>query len=81
MPKFELAFIQATGFPPNAEIDFQSDSLGEVHNGKLKTNADGYTDTGILPFVKGKSKGKTEIRMTSSQCSPKVTFHWGTTTE
>ena len=79
LPRFELAFIQATGFPADTEIELQSNSLGEIHNAKLKTNAEGYVDASIMPFVKDKAEGRTRIKLISSKCHPEVTFNWGTT--
>ncbi len=80
-PKFELALVQVTGLPANAEVEFQSDSSGEVQNGKLRANAVGYVDTAILPFVKGKSDGKTKVKIVAPKCHPEATFHWGVTHE
>jgi hypothetical protein len=79
MPKFELAFVQFTGFPPQAEIDVHGNSEGEILDFKLKTNADGYVDTGILPFKAGKSRGTMNLQTSTPKCSPKVSFRWGST--
>lgn len=79
LPKFELAFLQLSGFPPRTEVMFHGDSAGEIHEWPLKTNDDGSTDAGILPFKKGLSKGSMEMRVTSSACAPKLSFQWGTT--
>ena len=79
MRNFELAFVQVTGFPRETEIAFRGNSEGEVHESKIKTNADGYGDLGILPAKLGKSKGKMEIQFTAPGCAPKVSFKWGKT--
>lgn len=81
LPKFEVAFVEGTGFPPAANIDFETSSSGETHNGKLKADDRGIVETAILPFVKGKAKGQTQVTLSESQCKPKAVFHWGTTTE
>jgi hypothetical protein len=77
MPKFELAFIQGTGFPPDAEIAMHSESLGDRHDGKVKTDDKGDFDFAMLPFVKGKSDGITQVLMSAGNCKPKLRFHWG----
>jgi len=79
MPHFELAFVQFTGFLPQAEINVHGNSAGEVHDFKLTANAEGYLDTGILPFKLGKTKGTMELQIKASKCSPKVSFNWGST--
>src|SRR6185312_298714 len=81
LPRFEIALVEATGFPPNAELDFKSDSFGEIHNGKLKTDAAGQVQTAILPFVKGESKGAIRVAIEAPSCKPHVSFKWGTTSE
>lgn len=77
MPKFELALVQGTGFPPDSEVQFESSSHGESHGGQLKANKDGYVDATILPFVKGKKSGETVVQFTSLKCKPSTRFKWG----
>jgi hypothetical protein len=78
MRSFELAFIQLSGFPPETDVAMHGNSEGEVHDHKMKTNADGYSDSAVLPFKLGKSKGKIDLQFTASKCAPKVSFKWGT---
>ena len=77
MPKFELAFIQASGFPPNADIAMHSDSMGEIHDAKLKSDNQGSFDFAMLPFVKDKPDGIMQVQMSAASCKPKLKFHWG----
>ncbi|HEY1524828.1 MAG TPA: hypothetical protein VGH51_01215 [Candidatus Angelobacter sp.] len=77
MPKFELAFVQFSGFPPQSEVNVRGNSAGEIHDFKLTTNAEGYVDTGILPFKAGKSSGTMELQTKTPKCSLKVSFKWG----
>lgn len=79
MPKFELAFVQLTGFPGKTEVTFRGDSEGEIHEGPVKIDDEGYGDIAILPAKKGKSQGTMKIQITSPTCAPKVKFDWGTT--
>ena len=81
LPRFELAFVEGTGFPQNADIDFEVNSLGEIHTGKLKSDSSGNLSTAVMPFVKDKSKGQVKLVATAPQCKLKVSFHWGTTSE
>lgn len=77
-PKFELAYVEGSGFAPDSEVAFSADSLGEVQTGKLKVDSGGDIQTAILPFVKDKPQGTTEISLSSEDCKPRVKFHWGT---
>jgi hypothetical protein len=79
MPNFELALVQFTGFPPQAEINVHGNSAGEIHDFKLTTDAEGYVDTGILPFKLGKQKGTMDLQTSTPRCSPKISFKWGST--
>jgi hypothetical protein len=79
MPKFELAYVSGSGFAPGSEIEFKSDSSGETQGGKLKADENGTVYTALLPFVKGKSKGTTNLQMVAPQCKPAARFNWGTT--
>lgn len=81
LPRFELAFVEGIGFPANADIDFEVNSLGEIHTGKIKTDSTGYLSTAVMPFVKDKAQGQVKLVATAPQCKPKVSFHWGTTAE
>ena len=77
LPKFEIAYVRGTGFPPNSEIAFEGNSLGEIHTGKLKMGADGRGGTAILPAVKDKPEGDIQLTFSAPQCKPTVKFHWG----
>lgn len=76
-PKAEMVWIEASGFPANQEIAFDSNSEGEIVNSKGKTDAQGRYGTALLPFVKGKSKGTTNLKLSSTACSPQVAVPWG----
>jgi hypothetical protein len=77
LPKFEIAYVRVTGFPPNNEIGFEGNSLGEMQSGKLRTDVDGRAGTAILPAVKDKSEGDVQLTFSAPQCNPTVKFHWG----
>jgi hypothetical protein len=77
MPKFELAMIRAGGYRPNEELQFNSKSYDEAHDRQAKSDADGEYVAAVLPFVKDKEAGKTEITVKGAGCAPKLSFEWG----
>jgi hypothetical protein len=76
-PHFELAYLTGTGYPPNTEISFESESLGEKHMVKTRADTDGRVRFAMLPFVEGHSHGTTKIRPIDISCSPTLQFDWG----
>jgi hypothetical protein len=79
LPNFELAYVRMFAFPPETQVRWRGNSEGEVHESIVTTDANGYADIAILPAKKGKRKGKMEMQVTSLNCSPKVSFKWGST--
>ncbi len=77
MPKFELAYITGSGFPPNTEASFDSESHGERRQIKQKVDNDGNLDFALLPFVAGHKSGTTTIKGVGMKFSPTVGFDWG----
>ena len=76
-PGAELVLIEGTGFPPNSDIVLDSESEGERHGGKAKTDVNGRYVSGILPYKQGMARGTTKVNLTSAGCSPSVSFPWG----
>ena len=76
-PKFELAYATGTDFPPNSEVQFDTQSYGEKNPVVAKTDANGNLDFGLLPFVAGHAKGTTTVKAIGGQCSPSLKFDWG----
>jgi hypothetical protein len=77
-PKGELTYIQGTGFEPNEELTTHGESYGEKNRGVDKAEADGSYFAAILPAVLGKTSGSTIYRVKGKNCSPELTFSWGT---
>jgi hypothetical protein len=77
MPNFELALVRGKGFQPNEDLQLQSKSYDEAHDNKVKADANGVYFTALLPFVKDKQNGKTNVQLKSGDCSPQVSFEWG----
>jgi hypothetical protein len=76
-PKFELAYFRGSGFPPNAEVQFDGQSYDEKHSITTKTDADGNLEFAILPAVLGHSQGTTTMKAVGKGCSPSLHFDWG----
>jgi len=76
-PKFELAYAIGTGFPPDYELQVDTQSYGEKNPVTVKTDAGGNLNFALLPFVAGHTKGTTTVRAIGGQCSPSLKFDWG----
>ena len=76
-PKFEIVMIRGKGYKPNEELQFLSKSSNEAKNMKVKTDTNGEFVASLLPFVKGRATGRTDVQLQGASCTPKVTFEWG----
>ena len=76
-PKFELVYATGKGFPPDFDVQFDTQSYGEKNPVTAKTDAGGNLNFGLLPFVAGHAKGTTTVRVIGGQCSPSLKFDWG----
>jgi hypothetical protein len=76
-PLSSLVAVQGSGYEPNSDIQFLSESEGEHHDGQLKADADGNFVSAIGPAVKGKEKGTTRVSVISRECSMSLSFPWG----
>jgi hypothetical protein len=76
-PDFELAFFTGTGYPPNLEVTFNSESYNEKHTLKTTSDGDGKLHFAMMPFVAGHPKGATRIAAAGTACSPSLKFDWG----
>jgi hypothetical protein len=77
LPRFELAYFTGTGFPPNSDASFESQSYDEKHPLKTKTDGEGNLQFALLPFVSGRQKGTTTVKGVGMNCSPSIKFEWG----
>jgi hypothetical protein len=77
MPQFALAFIRAKGYAANEEIIFSTKSYGESHQQDVKSDSEGNAIWGILPAVKGKQSGKTNVSAKGGNCTASISFDWG----
>jgi hypothetical protein len=77
LPGFELAYFTGSGFPPNSEATFDSESYGEKHPIQAKADNEGHFDFAVLPGVSGHPKGTTTVKGVGMKCSPSLQFNWG----
>ncbi len=77
LPKFELAMIRAKGYKSNEELQFSSKSYDEGHDILGRAEADGEYVAAMLPYVKDRETGKTDVTLKGSGCAPRVSFEWG----
>ena len=77
LPKHELVLLWGKGFQPNEDLEFKGKSYDEEHSGHPKADARGEYVTGLLPFVKDKKRGTTDVKLKGAKCAPALTFEWG----
>jgi hypothetical protein len=77
LPHFELAYFSGSGFPPDGEGTFESESYGERRAIKAKADASGNLQFAIMPAVSGHQKGTTTVTGVGMKCSPSLKFEWG----
>ncbi len=77
LPKFPLVMIRAKGYKPSEELQFASKSYDEAHDIQVKSDADGEFVTAVLPKVKNKPTGKTDVTLKGAGCAPTLSFEWG----
>lgn len=79
--KFEAALIRGKGFKPNEKVKYVSNSAGEVVHSTAAIGANGELLMLMEPAVKNKTTGTDRIEFKASNCSPVISFKWGTTEE
>jgi len=76
-PNFELAYVTGSGFPPDSDVQFDTQSYDEKNTLTVKTDSGGNLSFGTLPFVTGHTKGTATVKAVGGQCSPSLKFDWG----
>jgi hypothetical protein len=76
-PDAEAILLYADGLPPSTEVPFESNSAGDLTQGKLSTNASGHAATADLPYVDGKNSGIVKETLTTKDCTVSVEIPWG----
>ena len=77
LPKWELVLVRAKGFQPGAPVHFWMKSGDETQQREAEADSNGEYFAATLPFVKGEASGRSDVRVTSADCSPSVAFEWG----
>lgn len=72
--KNELVLIRGKGFQPNESVVFQSKSSEQTQERPDKVDANGEYQLPMEPFVKGKDRGTTEVKLQAAKCAPVLTF-------
>lgn len=77
LPHFELAYFTGSGFPPDSDVSFDSQSYGEKHPVNAKADSEGSLQFALMPFVAGHHKGTTTVKGVGTTCTPSIKFEWG----
>ena len=77
LPKHEQVLVRGKGFQLNEDLEFKSKSYDEEKGGHSKADAQGKYVIGLMPFVKDKKRGTTELKLKGAECAPTLTFEWG----
>ena len=77
--KNQLVLIRGKGFQPNEPVVFQSKSYEQTQTREDPDDVDanGEYQLPLEPFVKGKDRGTTEIKLQGAKCAPVLRFQWG----
>lgn len=73
----EAVLLHGGGFPPGADVRYDTSSEGESHSANLRADESGNVWSVALPFVAGKSHGATKASFKSGSCNPSLTYQWG----
>jgi hypothetical protein len=77
LPRFELAYFSGSGYPPNTDVSFNSQSYEEKHVVAEHSDSAGIIRFAMMPFVTGHTNGTTTITATGTACAPTLQFDWG----
>lgn len=77
MSLFEVAYLDANGFPPDSPIklDGNAVTLGSEH--AFKSDKNGHASWLVLPLTDGHTSGTAKVNVSGSSCSQTVEFSWG----
>jgi hypothetical protein len=81
MPRAELVYLVVSGLPADAELQVKSRSYDEEHGGKVRADAKGNYESGLLPAVQGKDHGTLNVDVISSACVLSASIDWGSGSE
>jgi hypothetical protein len=76
VPKFDLAFVSGSGYPPNADIHYRyTTEMTSDH--VIKSDANGKIRLSLIPFPGKKTQGTATLKITEDKCSPEISYQWG----
>lgn len=76
-PEADAVMIRGKGFPPGSVLPMTSDSAGEVASATWQVSEKGELLSLVMPAVRGKTEGRTTVRVKAPACAPQVSFEWG----
>ena len=76
MPHGILVGVEAVGYPPDTVLDFHTESEGEVHDSKPKSDNTGRYVTAVLPVKAGERVGNVRISAAAGACKPEISVPW-----
>jgi hypothetical protein len=76
-PKFELAFLSGSGYPPNTDLHYRVSSE-MTSDFVIKSDSNGTIRVSVIPYPGKKAKGKVSVKVTESMCFPELSYAWGT---
>ena len=76
-PEGNAVLIYADGFPPDSEVEVESNSAGEHMESKHQIDAKGHGMFVELPYVLGKEAGELKDTLSSKNCAVSVAVPWG----
>jgi hypothetical protein len=77
-PKFELAFLSGSGYPADTDIHYRVVSTERTTDAVIRSDSKGVIRVSVVPFPGKKNKGTVTVKVTEAQCSPEVSYEWGT---
>lgn len=77
VPEGQAILIYGDGFSPNSEVLVQSDSAGELNEGKHTVDANGHVQFFDLPSVTGRDSGVLKDSISTKDCSVSISIPWG----
>ena len=75
-PKFDLAFLSGSGYPPNTDVHYRVSSETSS-DFEIKSDSSGTIRVSVIPNPGKKSKGTVTVKIAEAKCSPEVSYEWG----
>ena len=76
-PKFELAFLSGSGYPPNTDVHYRVSSAEMTNDHVIKSDSSGAIRVSVIPYPGKNVKGTVTVKVTEAKCSPELSYEWG----